>query len=54
MSDKVLATPKFENEIKRLSSKFPSIKTDYTGFLFDIEINPLRTLTKVFEVICQR
>lgn len=42
MSYKVLLTPEFEREIKRLAAKYPSLKIDFTAFLNDIAHQPLQ------------
>lgn len=42
MSYKVLTTPEFEKEIKRLNAKYPSVKNDFAGFLSNIENNPVQ------------
>jgi mRNA-degrading endonuclease RelE of RelBE toxin-antitoxin system len=33
-------TPEFEKALKRLSKKYPSLKTDYLTFLSELEQNP--------------
>jgi mRNA-degrading endonuclease RelE of RelBE toxin-antitoxin system len=32
--------PEFEKSLKRLSKKYPSLKTDYLAFLLELEKNP--------------
>jgi len=39
MSYKVVATPEFEKEIKRLKAKYPSIKADFASFLSRTKTN---------------
>ena len=40
MNYKILFTPEFEKEIKRLSAKYPSIKIDFNHFLKELGLNP--------------
>ena len=42
MSYKVLFTPEFEKEIKRLASKYPFLRKDFTSFLSRLEQNPIQ------------
>ncbi len=42
MSYKVKAIPKFEKEMKRLSKKYPSIKSEYLGFIRCLKLRPLQ------------
>jgi len=35
------AAPEFEKSLKRLSKKYPSLKTDYITFLSELEKNPM-------------
>jgi mRNA-degrading endonuclease RelE of RelBE toxin-antitoxin system len=38
---KIVYTPEFEKEIKRLSSKYPSLRSDFKQFLEKISQNPV-------------
>jgi mRNA-degrading endonuclease RelE of RelBE toxin-antitoxin system len=40
MSYKIVYTKDFEKEIKRLASKYPSLKFDFQNFLADLTENP--------------
>lgn len=40
MSYKIVYTPEFEKEIKRLSGKYPSIRNDFAQFLEELSKNP--------------
>jgi mRNA-degrading endonuclease RelE of RelBE toxin-antitoxin system len=40
MSYKVIATPRFEKEIKRLAKKYHSIKSEYSELLDELEKEP--------------
>ncbi len=40
MSYKVIATPRFRRELKRLVKKFRSLKKEYAGLVEDLEKNP--------------
>ena len=40
MSYKIVSTPEFEKEIKRLSGKYPSIRNDFAQFLDELSTNP--------------
>jgi mRNA-degrading endonuclease RelE of RelBE toxin-antitoxin system len=42
MSYKLVVTPFFERELKRLAKKYPSIKEDYRRFLTELAANPTR------------
>lgn len=42
MNFSVNATPKFEKEIKRLSKKYPSLKTEYVDLVLSLRIDPLQ------------
>lgn len=42
MSYKVLFTPEFEKELKRLASKYPSIRYDFSIFLQELSIHPMQ------------
>jgi len=40
MSYKIVATAHFKSELKRLSKKYRSLKTEYVGLLDNLEKNP--------------
>jgi len=40
MSFSISTSGGFDKELKRLSKKYPSMKTDYAGLLDELEINP--------------
>jgi len=42
MNYKVKFIPKFENELKRLAKKYPSIKSDFTPVIHSLKENPLQ------------
>ena len=42
MSYKVLNTPEFRKEIKRLSAKYPSLRFDFSKFLDDLLKDPFQ------------
>lgn len=42
MSFKILNTPEFKKEIRRLSSKYPSLHSDFSNFLEELQENPLQ------------
>lgn len=42
MSYKILFTPEFEKEIKRLSRKYPSLRQDYQELVHNLSANPLQ------------
>ena len=42
MSFKILNTPEFKKEIRRLSSKYPSLHSDFSNFLEELLENPLQ------------
>jgi mRNA-degrading endonuclease RelE of RelBE toxin-antitoxin system len=37
---KIVYTPEFEKELKRLSGKYPSIRSDFSHFLDELSANP--------------
>jgi mRNA-degrading endonuclease RelE of RelBE toxin-antitoxin system len=45
MSYKILFTPEFEKEIKRLSRKYPSLKQDYLELLHSLSANPIQGIS---------
>lgn len=42
MSYKILNTPEFKKEIKRLSAKYPSLHSDFDVFLNELSENPFQ------------
>lgn len=42
MNYKIIATPKFRQEIKRLSKKFPSLKIEYEELIESLQQNPVQ------------
>jgi mRNA-degrading endonuclease RelE of RelBE toxin-antitoxin system len=42
VSYKIVFTPEFEKEIKRLSRKYPSLRNDFSIFLKDLSVNPIQ------------
>jgi mRNA-degrading endonuclease RelE of RelBE toxin-antitoxin system len=40
VSYKIVYTPEFEKEIKRLSAKYPSLRTDFKKFLETLSLEP--------------
>jgi len=40
MSFEIIATPKFKTELKRLVNKFPSLKTEYSNLIDQLNNNP--------------
>src|SRR5258708_2727417 len=40
MSYKIIPTPPFERELKRLAKKYPSIKKDISALAIELELNP--------------
>lgn len=42
MSYRILNTPEFKKEIKRLSAKYPSMKSDFNIFLEELLENPFQ------------
>ncbi len=40
MNYKIIATPRFRQEIKRLSKKFPSLKIEYGELIESLQQNP--------------
>lgn len=40
MSFKILPTPPFEKELKKLANKYPSIKTEFRDLLVDLSLSP--------------
>jgi len=42
VSYKILNTPEFNKEIKRLSAKYPSMSSDYAIFLEELTENPFQ------------
>lgn len=42
MSYKILFTKEFEKELKKLSSKYPSLRYDFSVFLRDLSVTPLQ------------
>jgi mRNA-degrading endonuclease RelE of RelBE toxin-antitoxin system len=40
MSYKIKSTKQFDKELKRIASKYPSLKSDFKNFLEKISINP--------------
>ena len=42
MSFNVETLPDFEKEARKLSKKYPSLKTDLAALIEDLEINPLQ------------
>ena len=40
MSFKIISTPVFEKELKKISAKYPSFKSDYRHFLDSLADNP--------------
>lgn len=42
MSFKILNTPEFKKEIRRLSSKYPLLHSDFSNFLEELQENPLQ------------
>ncbi|MEQ1798601.1 MAG: hypothetical protein ABL872_11665 [Lacibacter sp.] len=42
MSYRILFTTEFEKELKKLSSKYPSLRYDFSVFLQELSINPIQ------------
>ena len=42
VSYKILNTPEFKKEIKRLSSKYPSMHSDFSNFLENLREDPIQ------------
>lgn len=42
MSYNIIATHRFEKEIKRLAKKFPSLKNDFAQLIIDLTANPAK------------
>jgi mRNA-degrading endonuclease RelE of RelBE toxin-antitoxin system len=40
MSYKIKSTQQFDKELKRIATKYPSLKNDFKNFLDDIALNP--------------
>ena len=40
MSYKIKSTQQFDKELKRIATKYPSLKNDFKNFLNDIALNP--------------
>jgi mRNA-degrading endonuclease RelE of RelBE toxin-antitoxin system len=45
MSFKIIATPIFEKELKKISAKYPSFKSDYRHFLDSLANNPAQGIS---------
>ncbi len=45
MSFKIIATPVSEKELKKISTKYPSFKSDYRQFLDSLQENPTQGIS---------
>ncbi len=52
MSFEIIALPTFKKELKKLSKKFPSLKSDFASLLADLETQP--TLGKALGGNCYK
>ncbi len=42
MNYSIIALPPFEKELKRLSKKFPSLRSDFATFIEELTKNPIQ------------